>query len=155
MIQWLYDGTNHKILDILVVIRLEWRIIKILKKYYDSILHLKWSIVYLNYASQMSLCMCSSICVHLYVVIENNRKFLYQGNSLAHECFFESSIPSILLSFMGWFEFLVSRSHIPSIWHSSLQKTTYFFFYIIFYFKFRTMPIKSISRVHLSHLYLI
>ena len=126
---------------------------------------LKWSIVYLKYASQMRLCMCSSLRTqsHYYlakkilfhVVIENNRKFLYQGSSLAHECFLESSITSILLSFMGWFEFVVSWSHIPGIWHSWLRKGTYFFFYIIFYFEIRTMLIKSIPIVHLSHLYSI
>lgn len=165
LIQWLYDGTNHKRLDILVVIRLEWRIIKILRRCCNSILHFKmiyclFEVCIPNELMYVFIYMYTKLSylakkILFHVVIENNRKFLYQGNSLAHECFLESSIPSRLLSFMGWFEFVVSWSHIPSIWHSSLRKSTYFFFYIIFYFEFRTMLIKSISRVHLSHLYSI
>ena len=107
-------------LDILVVIRLEWRIIKILRRCCNSILHFKmiyclFEVCIPNELMYVFIYMYTKLSylakkILFHVVIENNRKFLYQGNSLAHECFLESSIPSRLLSFMGWFEFGWTRS---------------------------------------------
>ena len=126
---------------------------------------LKSSIVYLKYASEMRLCMCSSLCTqsHSYiakkilfhVVIENNRKFLYQWNSLVHECFLESSIPSRLVIFYGLIWIRGESITYLKFLTLFIAKEHLFLFYIIFYFEFRTMPINSISRVHLSHLYSI
>ena len=86
LIQWLYDGTNHKRLDILVVIHLEWRIIKILRRCCNSILHFKmiyclFEVCIPNELLYVFIYMYTKLSylakkILFHVVIENNRKFL-------------------------------------------------------------------------------